>query len=745
MKEIIDCSATGRSAQVTDLALFRSPRSLLRRWLAGSAACSALAATLTLPALHAATSIVATHDAWVQGGSANQNTNHGTDTVLKVKYSTSGAAFQYESYLIFPISGISGTISDARVRLFGAPSSGDGAGVAVSCYSVANVSWNETTITWANKPAPSASALTSTSMIDLTNRWYEWNITSYVQAQKTAGATVIAVMFKNSTSTNSIMNFNSSENASNKAELSVTTGSSQVAAPTYNPPAGSYGSAQSVTISTATSGATIRYTTNGTTPSSTVGTVYSTPVSISTTTTLKAIAYKTGMTDSTVTSGTYTITTNSVPVITTTSLPDASAGVAYNQTLAATGGNGTLVWSIASGALPAGLSLSSGGAISGTPTVSAVATANFTVKVADSDGVTGPTDEDTQALTIATKAGPAGVRYHTGTFFQLGAAASNFSAFKTAMNRTTGNGDPIRYLSLSLSKKQLNSSGTDLGFLGVAKNNATDMVNQFSGVTDATLCIILPLWTVPGDSASLTNRTNRANAILAGTHDADFINIFAKFNNAGMASRVIFRLGHEAEIVGSYWYKLDMNENLWRNAWDYVAQLGKGVNANFRFDYQGNGPFFTAVSASDTRKKWQFAMPTQADIFGCDLYIGHGKTPLQVLADVDELQSTAQSLGKVFSIPEMGAWHDVQGLANLVDDDPSQPTKSVRLFLQDLIDLLKTYPVSGAGSCLYWNWFEGDIDTGLKGTSGGGGTAPWPNPTPNWPNSWTEYKNQLGN
>ena len=53
----------------------------------------------------------------------------------------------------------------------------------------------------------------------------------------------------------------------------------QCATPTFSPAAGTYGSAQSVTITTTTSGATIRYTTNGTTPSSTVGTVYSSAVS----------------------------------------------------------------------------------------------------------------------------------------------------------------------------------------------------------------------------------------------------------------------------------------------------------------------------------------------------------------------------------------------------------------------------------------------------------------------------------
>ena len=80
-----------------------------------------------------------------------------------------------------------------------------------------------------------------------------------------------------------------------------------VEAPAVNPAAGTYTTAQSVTITSATTGATIRYTTDGSTPSQTNGTVYSAPVTITVTTTLKAIAYKAGMTDSTVTSGTYTI------------------------------------------------------------------------------------------------------------------------------------------------------------------------------------------------------------------------------------------------------------------------------------------------------------------------------------------------------------------------------------------------------------------------------------------------------
>ncbi|HTB80353.1 MAG TPA: chitobiase/beta-hexosaminidase C-terminal domain-containing protein [Opitutaceae bacterium] len=82
---------------------------------------------------------------------------------------------------------------------------------------------------------------------------------------------------------------------------------SVVAAPAFSPAGGTYTSTQTVTITSATSGASIRYTTDSSTPSETAGTVYSSPVSVSSSKTLKAIAYKSGSTDSSVTSATYTI------------------------------------------------------------------------------------------------------------------------------------------------------------------------------------------------------------------------------------------------------------------------------------------------------------------------------------------------------------------------------------------------------------------------------------------------------
>lgn len=88
-------------------------------------------------------------------------------------------------------------------------------------------------------------------------------------------------------------------------EITGNGGTETVAAPTYNPSAGTYTSAQSVTISSSTDGASIYYTTDGSTPDET-STPYTVPVNISETTTLKAIAYNNG-TASSVSSGTYTL------------------------------------------------------------------------------------------------------------------------------------------------------------------------------------------------------------------------------------------------------------------------------------------------------------------------------------------------------------------------------------------------------------------------------------------------------
>ena len=73
--------------------------------------------------------------------------------------------------------------------------------------------------------------------------------------------------------------------------------------------------------------------------------------------------------------------TTSAPSIVTRALPSGQVGVPFNQALTAVGGTRPYVWSLASGRLPSGLSLSSNGVISGTPDTAAMN--RFTVQVTD--------------------------------------------------------------------------------------------------------------------------------------------------------------------------------------------------------------------------------------------------------------------------------------------------------------------------------------------------------------------------
>ncbi|WP_168170772.1 putative Ig domain-containing protein [Rhodanobacter sp. C01] len=106
----------------------------------------------------------------------------------------------------------------------------------------------------------------------------------------------------------------------------------------------------------------------------------------------------------------YTVTV-AAPSITVSpnSLPGSQVGVAYSQQLSAGGGNGSYLFSISAGALPAGLTLSQNGLLSGTPT--AAGTYSFTVTAADGLGFTG-----SQAYSMSTQqAKPVAVNDHAST------------------------------------------------------------------------------------------------------------------------------------------------------------------------------------------------------------------------------------------------------------------------------------------------------------------------------------------
>jgi uncharacterized protein YhjY with autotransporter beta-barrel domain len=129
--------------------------------------------------------------------------------------------------------------------------------------------------------------------------------------------------------------------------------------------------------------------------------------------------------------GTHAYTLNvgsNVLTVNPSSLPAGTQGTTYNQTVSATGGTGPYTFSVASGALPAGLTLNtSTGAITGTPTGSG--TSNFTIAAADSVGNVGSRAYSvpigTNLLTLSPSSLPAGV---LGTTYNQTVAASGGTA-----------------------------------------------------------------------------------------------------------------------------------------------------------------------------------------------------------------------------------------------------------------------------------------------------------------------------
>ncbi|MGV3772012.1 MAG: chitobiase/beta-hexosaminidase C-terminal domain-containing protein [Verrucomicrobiales bacterium] len=89
---------------------------------------------------------------------------------------------------------------------------------------------------------------------------------------------------------------------------------SQVATPVFSPAGGSFSSATTATITSSTVGATIRYTTDGSSNPTETSAVYSGPLAIANSVTIKAKAFAPGMTESAVATASFVVNTPTPPV-----------------------------------------------------------------------------------------------------------------------------------------------------------------------------------------------------------------------------------------------------------------------------------------------------------------------------------------------------------------------------------------------------------------------------------------------
>jgi Bacterial Ig domain/Carboxypeptidase regulatory-like domain/IPT/TIG domain/Beta-propeller repeat/Bacterial TSP3 repeat len=161
-------------------------------------------------------------DAYVRDGTSAA-TNFGTALELQVQASAT-AGSNRESYLKFNLTTVSG-ITNAKLRLYGALSDASGTNVPAAVHSVAITTWVESgngSLTWNNRPA-AGSALATTTITNNVARWYEWDITAYIQAEKAAGRNTVSLVVKNTATSTPYATFNSREGASNQPQLQITT------------------------------------------------------------------------------------------------------------------------------------------------------------------------------------------------------------------------------------------------------------------------------------------------------------------------------------------------------------------------------------------------------------------------------------------------------------------------------------------------------------------------------------------
>ena len=211
---------------------------------------------------------------------------------------------------------------------------------------------------------------------------------------------------------------------------------------------------------------------------------------------------------------TVTVTVSSATVSYTPSSPTAgTVGVAYSQSVAsASGGTSPYTYALASGSLPAGLSLSSSGTLSGTPT--AAGTFNFTVTATDSSTGTGPFSATSGSLSLTIGAPTITVSPSTLTGPTVGASSSqSLSASGGTAPYTYAITSGTLPAGMSLSSSGV-LSGTPTGggtfnFTATATDSSTG-TGPFTGSRAYTLTVNAPTLSLTPASGSFNATTSVA-------------------------------------------------------------------------------------------------------------------------------------------------------------------------------------------------------------------------------------------
>ena len=343
----------------------------------------------------------------------------------------------------------------------------------------------------------------------------------------------------------------------------------------------------------------------------------------------------------------YTLTL-SAPVITINpaTLPNSVQQLPYTQTLTATGGTAPYAFAITAGALPAGLTLSTAGALSGTPTVSGVF--NFTVRATDALGFTGTR---VYALTVVNRPDPSRDPEVRGLLESQADATRRFAT--TQINN------------FQQRLERLHGAGEDGGF----SNGLSATYNQYCpevvGAIPGRRCDRSNTAGGTGNGNGMTGQSNAASGdgnkafgiwtagtVRSGNHDGRNGSANVDFETDGVSFGLDYRVNDAFTIGGGVGYgrdDSDIGENGSRNEGsaytfamygsyspgdvffmdglfgyqklDYDLRRFVTSNGNFVNGSRGGTQWFGSVSmGADLRAgNWQFTPYLRGDVARADL------------------------------------------------------------------------------------------------------------------------------
>ncbi|MFC4586675.1 CBM96 family carbohydrate-binding protein [Sphaerisporangium corydalis] len=168
-------------------------------------------------AMAATTTVTPAADTYVD--STAVNTNYGTSGQLGVDNSPVKRMF-----LRFDVSGLTETVTGARLRVHTDDVSGSESDNGGTFRSMSALGWAETGVTWSNQPAIDGATLGSLGAV-ARNGWYEVDVSGYVTGNGTFGIGVTS-------SSGNGADFDSRESGTTAPQLVITVGSSPSPTPT---------------------------------------------------------------------------------------------------------------------------------------------------------------------------------------------------------------------------------------------------------------------------------------------------------------------------------------------------------------------------------------------------------------------------------------------------------------------------------------------------------------------------------